>query len=58
MFSLLTLMTNIPHSARPEKAFLRQIARFFRSCEYLMTTMRWDITMTPTHLDRWRESRF
>ena len=42
--------------ARPEKAFLRQLARFFRSCEYLMTTMRWDIDMTPTRLDRWRQA--
>jgi hypothetical protein len=56
IFALLALTANIPHSARPEKAFLRQIGRFFRSCEYLMTTMRWDIDMTPTRLDRWRQA--
>ena len=32
MFALLALTANIPHSARPEKAFLRQLGRFFRSC--------------------------
>ena len=46
----------IPVSQQPEKVVLRQLGRFFRSCEYLMTTMRWDITMTPTRLDRWRRA--
>ncbi len=54
LFAVLALVANIPHLARPEKAFLRLLRRFFRSCEYLMTTMRWNITMTPTRLDRWR----
>ncbi len=56
LFGILALTANIPHLARPEKAFLRQLARFFRSCEYLMTTMRWNLTMTPTSLDRWRQA--
>jgi len=56
LFALLALTANIPFSARPEKAFLRQLARFFRGCEYLMTTMRWDLTMTPTRLDRRRQA--
>ena len=54
LFAVLALSANIPHLARPEKAFLRLLGRYFRSCEYLMTTMRWDITMTPSRLDRWR----
>jgi uncharacterized membrane protein YccC len=56
LLAVLALAANIPHLARPEKAFLRLLARFFRSCENLMTTMRWNITMTPTRLDRWRQA--
>ena len=56
LFGILALTANIPFSARPEKAFVRQLARFFRSSEYLMTTMRWDLTMTPTRLDRRRKA--
>jgi hypothetical protein len=56
LFALLALTANLPYSARPENAFLRQLGRFFRSSEYLMTTMRWDLTMTPTRLDRWRQA--
>jgi hypothetical protein len=56
LFPILALTANIPYSARPEKAFLRQLARFFRSCEYLMTTMRWNLDMTPTRIDRWRRA--
>ncbi len=32
LFAILALTANIPFSARPEKAFLRQRGRFFRSC--------------------------
>jgi DNA anti-recombination protein RmuC len=57
VFAVLAVAANIPHLvARPEKAFLRLLGRFFRSCEYLMTTMRWNITMTPTRLDHWRKA--
>ncbi len=56
MFALLAFTAYIPVSQQPEKVVLRQLGRFFRSCEYLMTTMRWDITMTPTRLDRWRRA--
>ncbi|MEN8803611.1 MAG: FUSC family protein, partial [Thiogranum sp.] len=53
---VLALAAWIPSSAQPEKVFLRLLGRFFRSCEYLMTTMRWNLTMTPTRLDRWRQA--
>ena len=56
LFALLAFTAYIPVSQQPEKVVLRQLGRFFRSCEYLMTTMRWDITMTPTRLDRWRRA--
>lgn len=53
---VLVLTSRFPFSMQPEKAFLRLLRRFFRSSEYLMTTMRWDRTLTPTHLDRWRRA--
>jgi uncharacterized membrane protein YccC len=56
LFAILAITANIPHLARPEKAFQRLLGRFFRSCEYLMTTMRWNIDMTPTRLDLWRKA--
>ena len=56
LFAVLAIASNIPFSARPEKAFQRLLGRFFRSCEYLMTTMPWYITMTPTRLKRWRRA--
>jgi uncharacterized membrane protein YccC len=56
VFALLAFTAHIPVSARPEKAFLRQLGRFFRSAEFLMSTMPWHITVTPTRLDRWRQA--
>ena len=53
VFALLGLSANIPFSARPEKAFLRLQGRFFNSCTYLLSTMGWGLTTTPTRLDRW-----
>jgi len=56
VFALLGLSANIPFSARPEKAFLRLQGRFFTSCTYLLSTMGWGLTTTPTPLDRWRKA--
>ena len=56
LFAVLAIASNIPFSARPEKAFQRLLGRFFRSCEHLMTTMPWYITTTPTRLERWRRA--
>jgi hypothetical protein len=56
MFALLAFTAYIPVSPRPENAFLRLLGRFFRSCEYLMTTMHWDLIMTPTRLGNWRRA--
>jgi hypothetical protein len=56
LFLILIITARVPFSFRPERAFLRQLGRFFRSCEYLMTTMRWDPKRAPRRLDRWREA--
>jgi uncharacterized membrane protein YccC len=56
LVGVLVLASRIPFSPRPNKAFLRLLGRFFRSSEYLMATMRWDRTMTPTRLDYWRRA--
>jgi uncharacterized membrane protein YccC len=53
---VLVLTSRVPFSMQPDKAFLRLIGRFFRSCDYLMATMRWDLTMTPTRLEYWRRA--
>jgi uncharacterized membrane protein YccC len=42
-------------SPRPEKVFLRLLRRFFRSGEYLISSMRWDPPRPPTWLDRWKK---
>ena len=39
VFLLLTFTAYIPVSPRPERAFLRLLTRFFRSCEFLTSTM-------------------
>jgi hypothetical protein len=56
VFALLALTANIPFSARPEKVFLRLHRRFFHSCTYLLSTMGWGLTTTPTRLDRLRKA--
>ena len=54
--AVLMLLSRVPFSMQPDKAFLRMLARFFRSSEYLMTTMRWDPTVRPTRLDNWKRA--
>jgi len=56
LVGMLTLASRIPFSPQPDKTFLRLLRRFFRSSEYLMSTMRRDLTMTPTRLERWRQA--
>ncbi len=56
VLALLAFTAYIPVSPRPEKAFLRLLGRFFRSCEYLMSTMRWNPQQRVTWLDRWRKN--
>jgi ElaB/YqjD/DUF883 family membrane-anchored ribosome-binding protein len=56
VFLLLALTAHIPFPGNPEKVFLRLLRRFFHSAAYLLTTMPWGITETPTRLDRWRQA--
>ena len=56
IFTLMAITAYIPVSTRPATAYRRLIGRFFRSCEYLTSTMRWDPARAPSLLDRWREA--
>lgn len=42
VFLILAITAYFPFSARPEKAFLRLLGRYFRSCEYLISLMSSD----------------
>jgi hypothetical protein len=54
IFLLLAVTAYIPWSPRPERVFLRLLSRYFRSSEYLMSTMRWDSPHAATRLERWK----
>jgi uncharacterized membrane protein YccC len=60
VFMILALAAYVPFSPQPEKAFVRLLRRFFRSCEYLVSTLDWDpdsdSARRPTRLQRWRRS--
>ncbi len=56
VFTILALAAYVPASPQPEKAFVRLLRRFFRSCEYLVSTLGWDPACRPTRLERWRRS--
>jgi len=60
MFPLVVLLMVItayfPFDLRPELAFQRLLGRFFRSGEYLLSTMHWDPQHSPSRLDRWRKA--
>ena len=53
---ILVITAYIPVSPRPERVFLRLLGRYFRSSEYLMSTLRWDPTHTATRLERWKKA--
>ncbi len=55
MFIMLFMFVyHFPVSAHPEKAFLRLMKRFFRSCEYLLITAHNIPTKKLTYLQRWK----
>lgn len=56
MFLLMAITVNVPFPLRPERVFLRLLGRFFRSCDFLMSTMHWDLQRPVTRLDRWRDA--
>ena len=55
LFLILMITAHIPFFAHPERAMLRLVGRFFRSCEYLMEAMRWDPSQPTMRLKRWRQ---
>jgi len=56
IFLILAITAYIPVSPRPERAFLRLLGRYFRSSEYLMSTMRSNPAYAATRLGRWKKS--
>jgi hypothetical protein len=56
LFVLLAITAHVPFYLRPERVFLRLLGRFFRSCDYLMSTMHRDPQREMTRLDRWRKA--
>jgi uncharacterized membrane protein YccC len=56
LFLILAITAHVPYSLRPERAFLRLLGRFFRSCESLVSAIRWDPQRRVTPFDRWREA--
>jgi len=56
IFLLFAITAYFPFSTRPETVFLGLLRRFFRSAEYLMSTMSWGFGHTPTRLERWRKA--
>ena len=55
LFLLLSLTEYLPVSQQPDHVYLSMIGRFFRSCEFLMTTMGWGTPHGPSPLARWRK---
>ncbi len=55
VFSILMLTAYIPWSPLPERVFLRLLARFFRSTEYLISTLGQDPQQSLTVRQRWRK---
>ena len=53
-FALLILATYIPFSPLPEKVFLRLLARYFKSAEYLIATLGKDPQQPLTRMEVWR----
>lgn len=56
LLPLLALTLYFPVSWRPERVFLRQLTRFFRSCDHLMSVMQQAGDEPPNHMDRWRRA--
>ena len=56
VLTLLSFVAHIPHSPRPEQAFRRLLRRFFRSCDFLVSTLDQDPDRPATWLERWRRA--
>jgi len=56
IFLVIAITAYFPFSTRPETVYLRLLRRFFRSAEYLMSTMSWGLGHDPSSVDRWRKA--
>jgi hypothetical protein len=56
IFLVLFIATFFPFDLRPERVFLRLVGRYFRSGEYLLSTMQWGLEHSPTRLDHFRKA--
>ena len=56
VFLILMVSAYFPFDLRSESTFLRLLRRFFRSGDYLMSTMRWDPQRSQTRPDRRRKA--
>jgi len=56
VFVIFAIAAYIPFSTRPEAYFLRLLSRFFRSAEYLMSTMNWELGHKLSGFDRWKKA--
>ena len=54
-FALLMLAFHVPFSPLPEKVFLRLLARYFKSAEYLTSTLGKDPRQPLTRTELWRK---
>jgi len=55
VFTIILLTAYIPWSPLPERVFLRLLARFFKSSEYLISTLGQDSQQPLTAWQRWRK---
>jgi hypothetical protein len=54
-FALLVLASHIPFSPLPEKIYLRLLGRYFKSADYLMSTLGKDPRQPLTRMEAWRK---
>lgn len=56
LLGILLMTSYIPVAPQPNTTFQRLLRRFFRSSEYLISTMPWNLTLTPMRLDYWKRA--
>ena len=56
IFLIIAVTAYIPFSPRPERVVLRLLGRFFRSSEYLMSSMRRDPGYAPSRLEQRKQA--
>jgi uncharacterized membrane protein YccC len=56
IFTVFALTAHIPFSSRPERVILRLLGRFFRSGDYLMSSMERDAGKSAAWLAEWKQA--